>query len=97
MVVLVAFRIVVKVVAKPLLRLLRRKPPKPPPGPPKTKKTKQKTKQYIKKSLFSSDPGSPGPSPRLLRGVYLRFSTCFEVLEGKTYQRILRKTYKHPI
>ncbi len=56
---MVAFKLVVKVVAKPLLRLLRRKPPKPPPGPPKTKKTKQTTKQNNKKSLFSSDPGVP--------------------------------------
>ena len=40
--VLVAFRLVVKVMAKPLLGLQRRKPPKPPPGPPKTDKTTKK-------------------------------------------------------
>ena len=36
---MVAFKLVVKVVANPLLRLLRRKPAKPPPGPPKPRKT----------------------------------------------------------
>ena len=56
MVVLVAFFLVVAVVALPLLLLPTGKPPKPPPGPPKTKKTKQKTKQNNTKSLFSSDP-----------------------------------------
>ena len=45
--VLVAFPLVVKVVAKPLLRLLRRKPPKPPPGPPKPTNTKQKSKTKL--------------------------------------------------
>ena len=59
MVVLVAFPLVVKVVAKPLLRLLKRKPPKPPPGPPKPTTTKQKAKQHNKKTLFSLDPGIP--------------------------------------
>ena len=54
---MVAFFLVVAVVALPLLLLPTGKPPKPPPGPPKTKKTKQKTKQNNKKSLFSSDPG----------------------------------------
>ena len=62
---MVAFPLVVKVVAKPLLRLLRRKPPKPPPGPPKPTKTKQET-------LFSLDPVWPGagPTPWGLRRCY---------------------------
>ena len=45
-VVLVAFKLVVKVVAKPLLRLLGRKPPKPLPGP--TKPPPEATKLYKK-------------------------------------------------
>ena len=56
MVVLVAFFLVVAVVALPLLLLPTGKPPKPPPGPPKPTKTKQKTKQNNKKTLFRSDP-----------------------------------------
>ena len=56
MVVLVAFPLVVKVVAKPPLRLLKRKPPKPPPGPPEPTKTNIKTKQNNKTALFSLDP-----------------------------------------
>ena len=53
---MVAFLLVVKVVANPLLRLLITQPPKPPPGPLKTNNTKQKTKPNNNKSLFSSDP-----------------------------------------
>ena len=44
-VVLVAFPLVVKVVAKPLLRLLRTKPPKPPPGATTTYETKRTAKR----------------------------------------------------
>ena len=61
---MVAFPLVVKVVAKPLLRLLRRKPPTPPPGPPKPTKTKQKTKQKNKNTLFRSDPAMNEPRGR---------------------------------
>ena len=73
MVVLVAFNLVVKVVAKPLLRLLRRKPPKPPPGPPKTKKTK-KTTHNNQKSMFSPDPDKK-------RGFNLCFNVFFTALK----------------
>ena len=57
MVVLVAFFLVVAVVALPLLLLPTGKPGGPPPGPPKPTKTKQKTQQRNKISLFSLDPG----------------------------------------
>ena len=42
---MVAFFLVVAVVALPLLLLPTGKPPKPPPGPPKPTKTKRKTKR----------------------------------------------------
>ena len=61
MVVLVAFFLVVAVVALSLLLLPTGKLPRPPPGPPKTKKTKQKTKQKNKKTVFRSGPAGRQP------------------------------------
>ena len=60
-VLVVAFFLVVSVVALPLLLLLPRKPPpgppKPPPGPPKTKQNKKQNKNQAK-TLFTAIPGA---------------------------------------
>ena len=54
---MVAFFLIVSVVALPLLLLLPRKPPpgppKPPPGPPKTKQNEKQNKTK-RKTPFSS-------------------------------------------
>ena len=70
MVVLVAFFLVVAVVALPLLLLPTGKPPKPPPGPPKPTKRKQKPKQHNRNYCFGilqkkSPPGSSSEVWRL--------------------------------
>ena len=65
-VLVVAFSLVVAVVALPLLLLPTGKPPKPPPGPPKAAKTQRKTQFSFTPELnwVNRPAGPPGTDGR---------------------------------